>query len=38
MYVGLCEKKLTDVTPFVILNIFISNSLIKYFVSVTVTD
>ncbi len=38
MYVGVCVKE-TDVTLFVILNIFISNSnLIKNKFSVTVTD
>ncbi len=37
LYVGVCEKK-SDVTPFVILTIFISNcNLITHFFSVTVT-
>ncbi len=37
-YVGVCVKK-SDVTPFVISNIFISNChLITQFVLVTVTD
>jgi len=38
MYVGVCVKK-SDVTPFVIINIFISNcNLITIFFLVTVTD
>ncbi len=39
LYVGVCEKKKSDVIPIVILNIFISNcNLIKKKISVTVTD
>ncbi len=39
LYVGVCVKTKSDVTPFVILNIFISNcNLITHSFSVTVTD